>query len=79
MRRCFRIGAHEPAGFMSKQHLNPEEALGAHADLAARMLVGMHWGTFQLTDEPLDEPPTRLRREWRRPGSRCQSRPSAAR
>jgi len=28
--------------------------------------VAMHWGTFKLTDEPLDEPPQRLRAEWQR-------------
>jgi L-ascorbate metabolism protein UlaG (beta-lactamase superfamily) len=62
------IGAYEPAWFMSKQHLNPEQAIRAYADLAARELVAMHWGTFQLTDEPLDEPPARLRSEWQRLG-----------
>lgn len=62
------IGAYDPAWFMSKQHMNPEEATRAFADLAARQFVAMHWGTFQLTDEPLDEPPARLRAEWQRCG-----------
>jgi L-ascorbate metabolism protein UlaG (beta-lactamase superfamily) len=62
------IGAYEPAWFMSKQHMNPEEATRAFADLGAREFVAMHWGTFQLTDEPLDEPPLRLGREWQRLG-----------
>ncbi len=48
--------------FMSKQHMNPREALDAFRDLGARRIVAMHWGTFKLTDEPLDEPP-RLFRE----------------
>ena len=47
---------------MSKQHMNPREALDAFRDLGARRIVAMHWGTFKLTDEPLDEPP-RLFRE----------------
>ncbi|MES1208962.1 MAG: MBL fold metallo-hydrolase, partial [Pseudomonadota bacterium] len=51
------IGAYDPAWFMSKQHMNPDEALRAHADLGARRVIAMHWGTFKLTDEPLDEPP----------------------
>jgi L-ascorbate metabolism protein UlaG (beta-lactamase superfamily) len=62
------IGAYEPAWFMSKQHMNPEEATRAFADLGACEFVAMHWGTFQLTDEPLDEPPLRLGREWQRLG-----------
>ena len=34
--------------------------------LGARRPVATHWGTFKLTDEPLDEPPRRLRAEWER-------------
>jgi L-ascorbate metabolism protein UlaG (beta-lactamase superfamily) len=60
------IGAYDPAWFMSRQHMNPEEAVRAFTDLAARHFVAMHWGTFKLTDEPLDEPPTRLASEWQR-------------
>ena len=62
------IGAYDPEWFMRSQHLNPEEAVQAFLDLGARRLVAMHWGTFKLTDEPLDEPPRRLRQEWDRRG-----------
>ncbi len=62
------IGAYDPAWFMEKQHMNPEQAVQAFVDLGARLFVAMHWGTFKLTDEPLDEPPQRLRAEWRRRG-----------
>jgi len=62
------IGAYDPAWFMSKQHMNPEEATRAFTDLGARQFVAMHWGTFKLTDEPLDEPTARLRAEWQRLG-----------
>jgi L-ascorbate metabolism protein UlaG (beta-lactamase superfamily) len=62
------IGAYDPAWFMSKQHMNPEEAVQAFADLGARRFLAMHWGTFKLTDEPLDEPPQRLDAEWSRRG-----------
>jgi L-ascorbate metabolism protein UlaG (beta-lactamase superfamily) len=60
------IGAYEPQWFMGKQHMNPEEAVRAFNDLGARELVAMHWGTFRLTDEPMDEPPVRLNAEWKR-------------
>lgn len=62
------IGAYDPAWFMEKQHMNPEQAVQAFVDLRAARFVAMHWGTFKLTDEPLDEPPGRLRAEWQRRG-----------
>ncbi len=54
------IGAYDPGWFMERQHMNPEQALEAFARVGARTFVAMHWGTFKLTDEPLDEPPRRL-------------------
>ncbi len=54
------IGAYDPEWFMLKQHMDPRQALQAFLDLGARTFVAMHWGTFKLTDEPLDEPPVRL-------------------
>jgi N-acyl-phosphatidylethanolamine-hydrolysing phospholipase D len=55
------IGAYAPREMMKPFHLNPEEAVAAGRSLRARRLVGMHFGTFDLTDEPLDEPPRRFR------------------
>jgi len=62
------IGAYDPAWFMEQQHLNPEQALAAFGALGAERFLAMHWGTFKLTDEPLDEPPRRLEAERRRLG-----------
>ncbi len=62
------IGAYDPAWFMERQHMNPEQALAAFRALGARRFVAMHWGTFKLTDEPLDEPPRRLEAERERLG-----------
>jgi L-ascorbate metabolism protein UlaG (beta-lactamase superfamily) len=58
------IGAYDPRWFMRAQHMNPEDAVEAFLALGARRFVAMHWGTFKLTDEPLDEPPQLLRRLW---------------
>jgi L-ascorbate metabolism protein UlaG (beta-lactamase superfamily) len=62
------IGAYDPAWFMSTMHLDPEQALQAFVDLGAGTFVAMHWGTFKLTDEPLDEPPVRLEADRARRG-----------
>jgi L-ascorbate metabolism protein UlaG (beta-lactamase superfamily) len=50
------IGAYEPRWFMAPVHMNPEEAVRAHMDVRPRLSIGMHFGTFQLTDEGIDEP-----------------------
>jgi L-ascorbate metabolism protein UlaG (beta-lactamase superfamily) len=50
------IGAYEPRWFMTPAHMNPDEAVRAHLDVGARTSIGMHFGTFQLTDEGIDEP-----------------------
>jgi N-acyl-phosphatidylethanolamine-hydrolysing phospholipase D len=55
------IGAYDPPEIMRFVHMNAEEAIRATLDLGARRAVAMHWGTFDLTDEPPDEPPGRFR------------------
>jgi L-ascorbate metabolism protein UlaG (beta-lactamase superfamily) len=50
------IGAYEPRWFMQVVHMNPAEAVQAHLDLDASESIGMHFGTFQLTTEGIDEP-----------------------
>ena len=50
------IGAYEPRWFMKDIHMNPAEAVQAHLDLGARHSIAMHFGTFQLTPEGIDEP-----------------------
>ena len=56
------IGAYDPEWFMSYSHVNPEEALNIARDLNAKKSIGMHWGTFILTDEPVLEPREKLKK-----------------
>ncbi|HEV8577573.1 MAG TPA: MBL fold metallo-hydrolase [Thermoanaerobaculia bacterium] len=63
------IGAYEPRWFMRYQHVNPEEAWKAFLDLGARTMVPMHWGCFDLTDEPADLAPKVLAQVLEREGA----------
>ncbi len=62
------IGAYEPQAMMRPHHLDPEQAIQAGRDLNARRVMAMHFGTFDLSDEPLDEPPRRFRAAARSAG-----------
>lgn len=50
------IGAYEPRWFMKDQHLNPRDSVMAHLDLKSKMTIGMHFGTFKLTNEGVNMP-----------------------
>ncbi len=50
------IGAYEPRWFMRDMHMNPDDAVCSHLDVGSRRSVGMHFGTFQLTDEAVGDP-----------------------
>lgn len=54
------IGAYNPRWFMKPVHADPAEAVQIHLDVRSRLSIGMHWGTFKLTDEDMDEPPVKL-------------------
>lgn len=66
------IGAYDPRWFMHVVHVNPDEAVQACVDLCTPhpahsmpLVLAIHWGTFRLTDEPMDEPPRRAMARWR--------------
>ena len=54
------IGAYEPRDVMRTSHVDPEESVRIFEILRPRMALGMHWGTVQLTFEPIGDPPRRL-------------------
>jgi L-ascorbate metabolism protein UlaG (beta-lactamase superfamily) len=62
------IGAYVPAAIMKASHTSPEEALQVLADVRGRHFIPIHWGTFDLAEEPIEEPPKRLLDETRRLG-----------
>jgi L-ascorbate metabolism protein UlaG (beta-lactamase superfamily) len=53
---------------MKNQHVDPEEAVRIFEDVGAACALAMHWGTFRLTDEAIDEPVKRLKIALERAG-----------
>jgi L-ascorbate metabolism protein UlaG (beta-lactamase superfamily) len=64
----FNLGAYEPRWFMAPSHIDPAETVQAFRELNARRLMIMHWGTFQLGDEPVYLPPQQVRDEMQKAG-----------
>ena len=62
------IGAYLPPYMMKFVHSTPEQALEIFSDIGAERFLAMHWGTFDLADEPIDDPPNRLEAETTRLG-----------
>ncbi len=62
------IGAYRPREIMKAVHMNPAEAMQALQDLQAPHMIPIHWGTFDLTDEPLSEPIEKAKDAARRKG-----------
>jgi len=62
------IGAYHPRWFMEDVHVSPKEAVKVHEDIHSRQSIGMHWGTFRLTGEPMMEPPLYLKHALRNAG-----------
>jgi L-ascorbate metabolism protein UlaG (beta-lactamase superfamily) len=55
------IGAYQPRWFMSAVHMDPRQSAQAFLEVRAEKMLAIHWGTFDLADEPMDEPPQLLR------------------
>lgn len=51
------IGSYSPRAFMSPVHIGPDEAVKIHQEVGSRLSLAMHWGTFRLSEEPMDRPP----------------------
>lgn len=67
------IGAYEPRWFMRAVHMDPDDAMQAYRAIAltssaAPGCVPIHWGTFRLTDEAVEEPPRRFGELWAQSG-----------
>ena len=50
------VGAYKPEWFMSPNHISPQDGIRAFHDLGAKVFIPMHYGTFDLSDEPVGEP-----------------------
>src|SRR5690606_28465950 len=64
------IGAYKPPFIMEQSHLSPVQAMKAFTDTRAKSMIPMHYGTFDLSDEPMSEPLSMLRKiEQEMPGA----------
>ncbi|OCG01147.1 MBL fold metallo-hydrolase [Gilliamella sp. wkB112] len=54
------IGAYAPRWFMHSQHIDPQQAIQLYDELHCKSALAIHWGAFELADEPIDEPPELL-------------------
>ncbi|MFN7118342.1 MAG: MBL fold metallo-hydrolase [Saprospiraceae bacterium] len=75
------IGAYKPEWFMSPAHISPTDAVKAFHEMQAKHLIPMHYGTFDLSDEPLSEPPAilqQLKDEGKIKGNLCLPQPGEA-
>lgn len=61
------IGAYKPEWFMGPSHVSPTDAVKAFHEMGAKHLVPMHYGTFDLSDEPLSEP-YQIIQKWKEEG-----------
>lgn len=57
------IGAYYPQWIFGRYHVDPHDAVVIHKEVGSKHSIGMHWGTFKLTEEPLGEPPLLLAQE----------------
>jgi len=62
------IGAYAPRWFMQTQHVDPADAIKIHQTIHAKQSIGIHWGSFEMADESLDEPPRLLAQERKKAG-----------
>lgn len=60
------IGAYKPRWFMQPNHISPYDSLTASEEMQARVTIPMHYGTFDLSDEPLSDPPSVFAEEARK-------------
>ncbi len=60
------IGAYKPRWFMQPNHISPYDSLKASVEMKAKVTIPMHYGTFDLSDEPLSDPPKVFEEEARK-------------
>lgn len=62
------IGAYSPRKFMAGVHVEPKDAVKIHREVDSKLSIGMHWKTFRLSEEPIDQPPFDLFRAMKEEG-----------
>lgn len=60
------IGAYSPRTFMAPVHVEPQDAVNIHMDVNSTLSLGMHWKTFCLSEEPMEQPPFDLYRAMKK-------------